>query len=255
MTRASNRAPAARVGRRRARILPAVARNADAHGTDDYLEAVYEMHEEGAEVVQARLAERLGVSRAAVSEKIGRLARMKLVHTNDERVIQLTAHGRAVAEDAVRRHRMAERFLIDVLKLPWHKAHEEAERFQDAISEEIEQRIMALLGGPATCPHGNPIPGTGATISRELRRLEDFSKGDVVVLERLTEDVELQTDVLRYFEDHGLMPGNRIRVLDVAPDGTMSLDVAGARSTLGPELADNLWVRPAARARRAKARR
>ena len=60
---------------------------------------------------------------------------------------------------------MAERFLIDVLKLPWHKAHEEAERFQDAMSEEVEQRIMALLGGPATCPHGNPIPGTGATLS------------------------------------------------------------------------------------------
>ncbi len=238
----------------RPRILRLVARSADAHGTDDYLEAVYEMHEEGAEVLQARLAERLGVSRAAVSEKIGRLSRMKLVHTDDERVIQLTAHGRAVAEDAVRRHRMTERFLIDVLKLPWHKAHEEAERFQDALSEEVEQRIMALLGGPATCPHGNPIPGTGATLSRDLRRLDDFAEGDVVVLERLTEDVELQTNVLRYFEEHGLMPGNRIRVLDVAPDGTMSLEVDGKRSTLGSELADNLWVRPT-RARRASARR
>jgi DtxR family Mn-dependent transcriptional regulator len=231
-----------------------VARNPDAHGTDDYLEAVYEMHEEGAEVVQARLAERLGVSRAAVSEKIGRLARMKLVQTDEDRVIRLTAHGRAVAEDAVRRHRMTERFLIDVLKLPWHKAHEEAERFQDALSEEVEQRIMALLGGPATCPHGNPIPGTGATLSRDLRRLDDFAEGAVVVLERLTEDVELQTNVLRYFEEHGLMPGNRIRVLDVAPDGTMSLEVDGKHSTLGSELADNLWVRPAAK-RRASARR
>ena len=231
-----------------------MARNPDAHGTDDYLEAVYEMHEEGVEVLQARLAERLGVSRAAVSEKIGRLGRMKLVETDEDRVIQLTAHGRAVAEDAVRRHRMAERFLIDVLKLPWHKAHEEAERFQDSMSEEIEKRIMALLGGPATCPHGNPIPGTGAKIARDLRRLEEFTEGDDVVLERLTEDVELHTDVLRYFEDHGLMPGNRIRVLGVAPDGTMSLEVGGSRSTLGPDLADNLWVRPTAK-RRASARR
>ena len=74
------------------------------------------------------------------------------------------------------------------------------------------------------------------------------------MLERLTEDVELQTNVLRYFEDHGLMPGNRIRVLEVAPDGTMSLEVDGKHSTLGSELADNLWVRPT-RARRASARR
>jgi DtxR family Mn-dependent transcriptional regulator len=230
------------------------SRTADSHGTDDYLEAVYEMHEEGADVVQARLAERLGVSRAAVSEKIGRLAQMKLVEVDDERVIHLTPHGSSVAEDAVRRHRMAERFLIDVLKLPWHKAHEEAERFQDAISGEVEQRIIALLGDAATCPHGNPIPGTGATIARDLRRLEEFTDGDEVVLERLTEDVELHTDVLRYFEEHGLMPGNRIRVVGVSPDGTMALEVGGHRSSLGPELADNLWVRPAAAAR-AKARR
>ena len=250
----SNRARRRRKASDGPRILRRVARSADAHGTDDYLEAVYEMHEEGAEVVQARLAERLGVSRAAVSEKIGRLSRMKLVQIDDERVIQLTAHGRAVAEDAVRRHRMAERFLIDVLKLPWHKAHEEAERFQDAISEEVERRIMAMLGGPATCPHGNPIPGTGAKLDRTLRRLEEFGAGDAVVLERLTEDVELHTDVLRYFEEHGLMPGNRIHVIGVAPDGTMSLEVEGTRSTLGAELADNLWVRPA-RKQRATARR
>jgi DtxR family Mn-dependent transcriptional regulator len=141
-----------------------------------------------------------------------------------------------------------------VLKLPWHKAHEEAERFQDAISGEIEKRIMSLLGGPATCPHGNPIPGTGAKIRRDLKPLDQFGEGDQVVLERLTEDVELQTDVLRYFEQHGLMPGYRIRVIGVAPDGTMTLDVDGRRSSLGPELVDNLWVRPA-RPRRAKARR
>jgi DtxR family Mn-dependent transcriptional regulator len=229
------------------------SRSPDSHGTDDYLEAVYELQEEGAVVVQARLAERLGLSRAAVSEKIGRLGRMKLVQTDAGRQIRLTAHGRSVAEEAVRRHRMAERFLVDVLKLPWHKAHEEAERFQDAISDEVSERMMAMLGGPATCPHGNPIPGTGATIARDLRPLNEFSQGAEVVLERLTEDVELHTEVLRYFEEHGLMPGNRVRVLTVAPDGTMSLRVGSARSSLGPELADNLWVRPAGR--RAKARR
>jgi DtxR family Mn-dependent transcriptional regulator len=230
------------------------ARVSDTHGTDDYLEAVYEMHEEGADVVQARIADRLGVSRAAVSEKVGRLVRMKLVQVDDERQVILTSHGRAVAEDAVRRHRMAERFLIDVLKLPWHKAHEEAERFQDAITEEIEQRILAVLGEAVTCPHGNPIPGTGATIPTDLVSLDEMSAGDEAELIRLTEDVELQTGVLRYFEEHGLMPGNRIRVVEIAPDGTMTLEVNGVTSSLGAELADNMWVRRV-RTRRPRARR
>ena len=231
-----------------------MARTTDTHGTDDYLEAVYELEEEGIEVVQIRIAERLGVSRAAVSEKVGRLVRMKLVEVDDERQIGLTAHGRSVAEEAVRRHRMAERFLIDVLKLPWHKAHEEAGRFQDAISGEVEERIMAILGDQVTCPHGNPIPGTGATIPKDLISLDELDAGEEATLVRLTEDVELQTDILRYFEEHGLMPGNRVRVVEVAPDGTLTLDVDGTKSSLGPELADNLWVRRAA-ARRAKVRR
>jgi DtxR family Mn-dependent transcriptional regulator len=236
-----------------------VARQLDSHGTDDYLEAVYEIAEEGMPVVQVRLAERLGVSRAAVSEKVQRLVRMRLVEVDDDKLIVLTRHGKAVAEDAVRRHRMAERFLIDVLKLPWYKAHEEAERFQDAISGEIEERIMAILGEAATCPHGNPIPGTGATIPKDLVSLDELTAGDEADLVRLTEDVELQTDVLRYFEEHGLMPGNRVRVVEVAPDGTLTLDVDGVKSSLGPELADNMWMRRArsgpARRPRAKARR
>lgn len=231
-----------------------MARSHDIHGTNDYLEAVYELYEEGVEVVQARLAERLGVSRAAVSEKVQRLVRMKLVEIDDDRQIVLTPHGSAVAEEAVRRHRMAERFLIDVLNLPWHKAHEEAGRFQDAISGEVEERIMAILGDQATCPHGNPIPGTGAKIPTDLISLDELTAGDEAELIRLTEDVELQTDVLRYFEEHGLMPGNRVRVVEVAPDGTLTLDVDGKKSSLGPELADNLWMRRA-RARRPKARR
>ena len=126
-----------------------MARSNDLHGTDDYLEAVYELYEEGVEVVQARLAERLGVSRAAVSEKVQRLVGMKLIEVDRGRRIVLTSHGRAVAEEAVRRHRMAERFLIDVLKLPWHKAHEEAGRFQDAISGEIEE-AAAVDGATGT---------------------------------------------------------------------------------------------------------
>lgn len=213
------------------------------HGTDDYLEAVYELEEDGVRVVQARIAERLGVTRASVSEQVQRLLRMKLVRI-DARTITLTEHGRSIAVDAVRRHRMAERFLTEFLKMPWHKAHEEAQRFQTGISGEVERRMMSLLRTPATCPHGNPIPGTGARLARDVKPLNEVKPGRTVVLQRLTEDVELHTDALRYFEEHGLVPGARLRVAAVAPDGTMSVTVGRKRASLGPKLADNLWVRP-----------
>ena len=217
---------------------------AESHGVDDYLEAIYELQEEGQRVLRARIARRLGVTRATVSEQVARLAKMKLV---DARVrdITLTPHGFAVAEDAVRRHRMSERFLTDVLKMPWHLAHQEANRFQSGITEEIEQRMLAMLGGPATCPHGNPIPGTGAVLDTDLQPLRDFAPGDAVTLVRLLEDVELDTDAMRYFEEHALMPGARITIVAVAPDGTMSLAVGRKKSSVAAKLTDNLWVRAA----------
>jgi DtxR family transcriptional regulator, iron-dependent repressor len=218
-------------------------RNPESHGVEDYLEAVYELNEEGERVVQARIARRLGVTRASVSEQMARLQKMRLIETHG-RAIELTAHGFAVAEDAVRKHRMAERFLTDVLKMPWHLAHQEANRFQAGITSEIETRMLALLGDSATCPHGNPIPGTGATIDPDLRPLKEFVPGDVVELVRLLEDVELDTDALKYFEEHSLIPGARITIVDLGPDGTMALAVGDTKSTLGKRLTDNLWVRP-----------
>jgi DtxR family Mn-dependent transcriptional regulator len=209
---------------------------------DAYLEAIYELQEEGERVVQARIARRLGVSRASVSEQIQRLVKLGLV-TVQKRAIDLTEHGHTIAEDAVRRHRMAERFLTDVLSMPWHLAHQEANRFQTGLTGEIEERMLEMLGGPATCPHGNPIPGTGAVIDPKLRTLREFDEGDVVVLRRLTEDVEIDTSVLKYFEEHGLVPGARITVAGVEPDGTMTLAVGFKRSTLESRLTDNLWVR------------
>jgi len=216
------------------------------HSVEDYLEAIYELHEEGERVVQARIARRLGVTRASVSEQVARLLKMRLIDI-DRREVALTTHGFAVAEDAVRKHRMAERFLTDVLKMPWHVAHQEANSFQSGITAEIEQRMLAMLGGPATCPHGNPIPGTGATLPRDLQPLRDFAAGDTVELVRLLEDVELDTEAMRYFEESGLMPGAQIRIVAVAPDGTVSLAVGERTSSLGRALTDNLWVRPAQR--------
>lgn len=114
------------------------------------------------------------------------------------------------------------------------------------MSPEVEERILDKTGA-RTCPHGNPIPGLEPPYERgDLVPLTNLEEGQSAVLTLLTEDVELVTDVLKYFEDHGLMPGARINVKSVGPDGTRMLDVEGNSASLGSNLADNIWVEPLA---------
>lgn len=215
-----------------------------APASQDYLEALYEMAEEGIPRVQARLAEWLDVSPASVSEAVRRLVRDGLVTSRDRR-LEFTKKGERLARQLVRRHRLAEHFLIRIIGLPWHKAHEEAARWERVISEEVEERMVTILDDPPTCPHGNPIPGSSHSVDyRRLRPLHDASPGEHVVLRRLTEDLELDLGVMRFFEESGLMPGATIRVNRVGPDGTMNLEVDGQTVALGSHLADNLWVEP-----------
>ncbi len=212
----------------------------------EYLEALYEMAEEGIPTQQARLAEWLDVTPASVSEAIKRLSRRGLVEAGEGRRLRFTDEGRTAAESLVRRHRLAERFLVEVLGLPWYLAHEEATDWGRIVSDRVEERMIAILGDPGTCVHGNPIPGSSHAVDhRDLSPLHEIAPGDRVRLERLTEDLELDLDVMRFFEDGGLMPGADITVLAVAPDGTMTLEVRGEKVGLGAHLADNLWVRPA----------
>ena len=212
----------------------------------DYLEALYEMAEEGLPTQQARLAEWLDVSAASVSEAVARLTRRGMVHTGTDRRIEFTPEGEAAARTLVRRHRLAERFLVEVVGLPWHLAHEEASVWGHVISDRVEERFVEVLGDPGSCVHGNPIPGSrNEERVDDLMGLHDLEPGARARLVRLTEDLELELDVMRYFEESGLMPGADLRVVAVAPDGTRTLEVGGEKVALGPHLADNLWVRPA----------
>jgi DtxR family transcriptional regulator, Mn-dependent transcriptional regulator len=132
-----------------------------------------------------------------------------------------------------------------VVGLPWHLAHEEATEWGRVISDRVEDRLVDILGDPPTCVHGNPIPGTAHPVDQsDLRPLDRVEPRGRVRLERLTEDLELDLDVMRFFERSGLMPGADITVLSMAPDGTMTLEVGGEKVGLGAHLADNLWVRP-----------
>ena len=211
---------------------------------EDYLEAIYEMAEEGIATQQARIAEWLSVSAASVSEAIKRLTGRGLVVSGGDRRLEFSPEGRALAESLVRRHRLAERFLVEVVGLPWHQAHEEATVWGRAISDQVERRFVEILGDPATCVHGNPIPGSRTPVDLDgLTRLDRQAPGSRSHLERLTEDLELDLDVMRFLEESGLVPGAEIEVVAIAPDATMTLDVGGEKVALGRDIADNLWVR------------
>src|SRR5438874_7827054 len=143
---------------------------------EEYLEAIYELQEEGTPVIQARLAERLGHAPPSVSEMIGRLRGDAYLEA-EGRALRLTSKGRKRAESVVRKHRLAERLLTDVIGLEWHKTHLEACRWEHVISDDVEARLIVLLGNPTTCPHGNPIPGSGGT-TPELTALSEANAGD-----------------------------------------------------------------------------
>lgn len=207
---------------------------------EEYLEAIHELGEEGMVVIQARLAERLGHSAPAVSEMIKRLRDEGYVEGRG-RKLSLTPEGRAVAESVVRKHRLAERLLTDIIGLPWEKAHLEAGRWEHVISDEVEARLVEILGHPTTCPHGNPIPGSGG-LEPPLVALSESRRGDHVRLERVTEQIEIDLDSLAYLSAHGFIPGTEATVASRAPDGTLILDLGPRSIALGPALAQQLFV-------------
>ncbi|MGA0765816.1 MAG: metal-dependent transcriptional regulator, partial [Ilumatobacteraceae bacterium] len=134
--------------------------NAEHHPAfEEYCECIFELEEDNVELIQARIAERLGVSRASVSEMIKRMEAEGLINLSGPR-IALTEQGRRLAEGIVRKHRLAECFLIDVLGLSWSTAHHEACKWEHVITDEVEVALSKMLGNPTACPHGNPMPGS-----------------------------------------------------------------------------------------------
>ena len=207
---------------------------------EEYLETIFALEEEGIPVIQARLAERLGKAAPSVSEMLDRLEADGLI-ARSARQITMTDKGAALAEGVVRKHRLAERLLVDVIGLDWDKAHVEAGRWEHVISDDVEERLVVLLGNPTTCPHGNPIPGVERD-QPEQRRLAEAQPGERIRLERITESVEHDAESLSYLGDHGLTPGITARIEARAPDGTLTLAVGGATVALGPAMTRRMYV-------------
>jgi DtxR family Mn-dependent transcriptional regulator len=194
---------------------------------EQYCEAIFELDEDDLDVIQARIAERLGVSRPAVSEMIRRMTGEGLVRSAKGK-IKLTSAGSELAERVVRRHRLAERFLTDILGLSWAEAHHEAGKWEHVLSSPVEAAINRLLDNPTTCPHGNPIPGSRYE-APDAVALCGVDVGTAFTVSRIPEELEFTPGLLEFLESSEIQPGREGVVEAASPDGTMTVRMGGER--------------------------
>lgn len=198
---------------------------------EEYCEAIWELKEDDVDVIQARVAERLMVSRPAVSEMIKRMQSDGFV-VLEGTTINLTASGRELAEQVVRRHRLAERLLTDILGLPWADAHLEAGKWEHVISEPVERAINRVLDNPTTCPHGNPIPGSSYA-APDTVALSHLGVGASFTVSRIPEELEFTPGLLEFLEDAAVQPGHTGIVTATSPDGTTTVEIDGQHIGIG----------------------
>ena len=239
--------------------------------TREYLETIYNLTVEGDPIVGARLAEKFGVSAANVAEMLRRMQRDGLIvmpgrgRGRAGEGIELTPEGRTEAEEMLRQHRLAERFLADVLGMDWVQAHEEAHHLELGMSPAIVERLTTLLGNPRTCPHGNPIPTAALDTTGYLRqqhavRLTNADEGALMKVVLISEVVEDESAVLTYLGQIDIKPGARVTVLGKPGSGQLTVRVIPRGSVPGqamsgqkaerhartveikPDLASKIWV-------------
>lgn len=214
---------------------------------EEYLETIYKLSAKG-EVRPGQIADGMGVSAATVTATLGRLQSAGLI-ARDEGAVELTLAGRQEALDIVRRHRLAERFLVDVLGLAWDEVHEEACQLEHALSPRVQLALEEFMQNPAVCPHGHPIPAADGTIAEmEGAPLCDTASGDEVEIVRIADE---EGELLSYLSSLGMFPGTRVRVCDVAPfKGPLLVEVGDARYAIGRDIAEKIVVSGAPRQER-----
>ncbi len=207
---------------------------------EEYCEAIFELAEDDVEVIQARIAERLEVSRPAVSEMIKKMEKEQLVSVESGQIV-LTSEGSKLANRVVRRHRLAERFLTDVLGLSWTQAHHEAGRWEHVISADVEAAFVRVLENPTTCPHGNPIPGSPYE-EPASSALRDVAPGDTFTVTRIPEELEYREGMLEFLESSAILPGNIGTITSRSPDGTTTIEIAGTHVGVGAFASSRILV-------------
>ncbi len=214
-------------------------------GMEQYLLAMYCLRRENQPIIGARLAEWLGISPASVTGMIQNMTQKGLVQVGRGKEIGLTQRGWQIAMSTARRHYLAERLLTDMIGVEWSRAHAEAERWQHSISDETEEKLWEALGRPTTCPHGSPIPGTGACFSPHTRRLTEAETNEQVVIERISERAKENMGLLAFFEEHHLVPGTHLQVCELSQvTGTLTVHTEDRKVTLGIGTATQLIVVP-----------
>jgi len=219
--------------------------------TEMYLRTVYELEEEGVVPLRARIAERLGHSGPTVSQTVARMERDGLLHVSADRHLELTEQGRREAIAVMRKHRLAERLLADVIGLDWEDLHIEACRWEHVMSEKVERRIVTLLDKPLVCPHGNPIPGLdrlgvsnpaadGAHVLLSLSEAAGTDERELVI-DRISEQLQNDAALMHRLDEVGVRPGRRVTAC-LAPQGVDVWVNEGSRTSFGRNISDHVYV-------------
>ncbi|WP_313674556.1 metal-dependent transcriptional regulator [Mycolicibacterium sp.] len=205
--------------------------------TEMYLRTIYDLEEEGVVPLRARIAERLEQSGPTVSQTVSRMERDGLLKVAGDRHLELTEKGRRLAISVMRKHRLAERLLLDVIGLPWEEVHAEACRWEHVMSEQVERRLLQVLDHPTVSPFGNPIPGLGLLgvdgtevepANANLVRLTELPAGDsvAVVVRQLTEHVQGDFELISRLKEAGVVPNARVLV-QTSSHGDVTIVVIG----------------------------
>jgi len=219
--------------------------------TEMYLRTIYELEEEGVVPLRARIAERLNQSGPTVSQTVARMERDGLLRVADDRHLELTDQGRHEATGVMRKHRLAERLLADVIGLDWEDLHIEACRWEHVMSDKVERRILGLLDKPLVCPHGNPIPGLDqlglpfpTDQSGPLRSLTEAvaDAQDEVVISRISEQLQPDAGLMHRLDEAGMRPGHRVHVTG-GPQGVEVWPEGGEHVNFDRVVADHVFVR------------
>ncbi len=204
---------------------------------------IYDMTRSGKGVIAARLTEKMGVTAPTVWNTVHRMQRDGLVEIDAAKGITLSSAGLEAAESIKRRHLLTERLLVDILGLDWADAHEEAHLIEHTITPRVEARIMAVLGNPTTCPHGNPFPGVDPATRPTTRPLATAKAGESYPIDGINEPAEEDHELMTFYQRNGFVPGAHVRVVDVAAyNSTITVDIDGRSVTLGMRAAENLRI-------------